>query len=198
MARPEDRNSAVQEKRNRVRRKYKINPKKRRVNFGPGEEDHLKSICVILKIAGYSHKDIAASIGITRGQVGDWLKEENTQKLYLATLDAIPGAAKELLQTYSIEAVHAIADVMRSSDDDKMVLEAAKDILDRSGLPKSSRAEVDKSETHKFQMGVDQEQIASLRDLPPHLQEKAAQMMEDLEKSLIEMVEKGGEDANED
>jgi transposase len=188
----------VQEKRDRVRRKYKLNPKKRRVNFGPGEEDHLKSICVILKIAGYSHKDIAASIGITRGQVGDWLKEENTQKLYLATLDAIPSAAKELLQTYSIEAVHAIADVMRSSEDDKMVLEAAKDILDRSGLPKASRAEVEKSETHKFQMGVDHEQVATLRDLPPHMQEAAAQMIEDLETNLKEMVEKGGENASGD
>lgn len=197
MARPEDRNSTLEKQRQGVRRKYRVNKKKRRVNFEPGEEDHLKAISVILKIAGFSNTQIGASVGVTRGQVGDWLKEEKIQKLYLSTLEAIPAAAKDLLQTYSIEAVHAIADVMRTSQDDKMILEAAKDILDRSGLPKASRSEVDKNETHKVEVGIDQEQISSLRDLPPHLQEEAAQMFENLETSLRELVEKGGNSADE-
>lgn len=188
MARPEDRNQVIEEKRNRVRRKYKVNSKKRRVNFAPGEENHLKHISVILKIAGFSHTQIAASIGITRGQVGDWMKEPKIQALFTDTLEAIPGAARELLQTYSIEAVHAIADVMRSSEDDKMILEAAKDILDRTGLPKASRSEVDKTSTEKVEIGTSAEDLAALRELPPELQEKAAQLIEGLEKELQEMV----------
>lgn len=196
MARPEDRNSALEDKRQGVRRKYKLNKRKRRVNFAPGEEEQLKHISVILKIAQFSNTQIAASIGVTRGQVGDWLKEEKTQKLYLATLEAIPAAAKELLQTYSIEAVHAIADVMRTSLDDKMVLEAAKDILDRSGLPKASRSEVEKSETKKFEFDAS-ETVGTLRELSPELQEKAAQMVEELQENLAGLVE-GRESADVD
>jgi len=198
LALPEDRNSILEKRRTRVRRKYKVNPKKRRVAFAPGEENHLKHISVILKIAGFSNTQIGASIGVTRGQVGDWLSEPDIQKLHMDTLEAIPGAAKELLQTYSIEAVHAISDVMRSSDDDKMVLEAAKDILDRAGLPKASRSEVDKTSTNKFEMGINQDDLTVLRDLPPHLQEEAAQMMEDFENQLKEMVEKSDKATDED
>lgn len=188
MRRPEDRNQVLDQERQRVRRKYKVNPKKRRVVFAPGEEYHLKVISVILKIAGYSHTQIAASIGVTRGQVGDWIAEEETQALYVDTLAAIPLAAKELMQTYSIEAVHSIVDVMRSSTDDKMILEAAKDILDRSGLPKATRSEVDRSDTKKLEFGVNSDDLSTLRDLPPHLQEKAAELVENLENSLRELV----------
>lgn len=158
--------------------------------FAPGEENHLKTISIILKIAGYSHTQIAASIGVTRGQVGDWLAEEKTQALYIDTLNAIPKAAKDLMQTYSIEAVHAIVDVMRSSTDDRMILEAAKDILDRSGLPKATRSEVDRQDTKKLEVGVNPDDLSTLRDLPPHLQEQAAEMVENLEASLKELVTK--------
>ena len=188
MARPEGRNSTLEKQREGVRRKYRMNKKKRRVNFAPGEEDQLKHIAVILKIAQFSNTQIAASIGVTRGQVGDWLKEEKIQKLYLATLEAIPGAAKELLQTYSIEAVHSIANVMRMSDDDKMVLDAAKDILDRSGLPKASRSEVEKNETKKFEFESGSA-VDLLRELPVEVQEQAAQLIEDLEKNLQSLAE---------
>lgn len=188
--RPEDRNSVIDQGRKRVRRKYKLNPKKRRVVFEQGEENHLKTIAVILKVAGFTHSQIGASVGVTRGQIGDWLNEPKTKQLFLDTLDAIPAAAKELLQTYSIEAVHAIADVMRSSTDDKMILEAAKDILDRSGLPKATKSEIDRQDTKKLEFGVNSEDLTALRDLPPHLQEEAAQLMEDLENSLRELVEK--------
>lgn len=192
---PEDRTTVIEKQRRRIRRKYKVNSKKKRTRFAPGEENHLKHICVILKIAGFSNKDIGATIGATRGQVGEWLKEPEIQALFVDTLEAIPGAAKELLQTYSIEAVHAIADVMRSSEDDKMILEAAKDILDRSGLPKASRAEVDKRETHKHEIGASVDDLEALRSLPPEMQEEAAQMIEDLHEGLAKLVSgKGGED----
>jgi hypothetical protein len=192
LPRPEDRVAEVEKMRARVRRNHKVNTRKKRQTFQPGQEAQLKQIALVLKVAGYSNKQIGASIGVTRGIVGEWLNDPKTQQQYLELLEAIPAAAKELLQTYSIEAVHTIAEVMRTSNDDKMILEAAKDILDRSGLPKASRSEVQKDETHtsKTEFGVNPDDMDALRSLSPELQEEAAQAIEGLEKFLSGLVEK--------
>jgi len=190
---PEDRLAEIEKQRDRVRRNHKVNTKKKRQSFQPGQEAQLKQIALILKLAGYTNKQIGASIGVTRGVVGEWLKEPRMQKDFTMLLEAIPAAAKELLQTYSIEAVHTIAEVMRTSTDDKMVIEAAKDILDRSGLPKASRSEVQKDETHtsKTEFGVNQDHMDALRSLSPEQQEEAAQAIEKLEEFLTGLTEGG-------
>jgi predicted transcriptional regulator len=189
---PEERAEQLEKRQSKIRRKFKVTPKKQQ-KFLPHEAEFKKEMAVILKLAGYSNRQIGDTIGVTRGTVGEWLKEGKTQAKIEKLMEALPLAAKSLLQGFTIEAVHSIAAVMRDSDDDKFVLEAAKEILDRGGLPKASRQEIDSSSTKKTQFSVDEENLAALRELPPHLQEEAAQAMEELQNTLTQIASRANE-----
>jgi hypothetical protein len=89
-----------------------------------------------------------------------------------------------------LEAVQAVADVMRSSESDDMILKAAGDILDRGGVPKSSRGERKVITEDKITIGTEEGLLEALRQLPPDKQEEAAQMIENVENFLHQQAEK--------
>jgi predicted RNA-binding Zn ribbon-like protein len=162
----------------------------------PHEESFLKEEAIILKLAGFNNKQIGDAINISREQVSDWLNEPEQISKFAKLTQAIPAAARQLLQTYSVEAVAAIVDVMRHSEDDKFILEAAKEVLDRTGLPKATRQEIQSEKTERVEFGADESQLVELRQLPPELQEEAAQAMEELQDHLKQLSERA-KDANE-
>jgi len=181
---PEDRAAAIENDRQRVRRRYKKNLTiKRRIR--PGEESHIINQLVILKIAGYTNMQMGRVIGISRGQVAAYFDRPEINELLIETRANLAEGAAFLLKSYSIEAVQAIADVMRSSSDDKMIVTAAAEILDRSGLPKASRSE---SKIHKTSEELttitDDGIVDRLREASPEIQEEAAQIVERLEELL--------------
>jgi len=189
---PEARNTSLEKGRERVRRKYrKDTTRGRRVRLG--EQEHVVNLVIIFTIAGYTPTQISQIIGISRGKVRAYLDEPQTQELMDDTLQGLTEAATDLLRSYSIEAVQAIADVMRGSEDDKMILQAASEILDRSGLPKASRSE---QKVHKTNENLttfsDDGIVEQLRQLPPEAQEEAAQMVERLEEFLTKAAEGEG------
>lgn len=177
----------------RIRRKYKTNTRSRK-KYVNGEEDAISVNVAVLKIAGYSNIQISRVIGISRGQVAEILLKPFVQSLLVDLRLNLSDAALDLLQSYTIEAVQAIADVMRTSSDDKVVIQAAGDILDRAGLPKTSRSEkkTEHEETYNF---TDDGIVEAIRQLPPEKQEEAAQMIESLEEFLSQHA---GMDAAED
>lgn len=192
MRAPEERAAKLEERQSKIRRKFKTTPKKQQ-KFLPHEEEFKKEMAVTLKIVGYSNRQIGETIGVTRGTIGEWLKEPKVQAKIEKLMEALPAAARGLLQGFTIEAVHTMVAVMRESSDDKMVMEAAKEILDRGGLPKASRQEIDSSSTKNTKFSVDDDQLTALRELPPHLQEEAAQAMESLENALAEIAARANE-----
>jgi hypothetical protein len=121
----------------RVKRKYKVDLNKRK-KLLPAEIPHVEDTVVVLKLAGYSRSQMAKVIGISKGQVKEILELPAVNERLVELRQALPQAALDLLQGYMIEAVQAIVDVMRSTHDDKFVLQAASEILDRAGLPKAS------------------------------------------------------------
>ena len=187
---PEDRAELQQKSVKRIRRKYKVALNKKKV-YSPGEREHLIDMVIVLKLGGYSNNQIGSSVGISRGQVKEILEEPKTAERILDLRQNLPGAAFDLLHGYSIEAVQAIADVMRSTEDDALILKAAAEILDRVGIGKVSKSEreIHNLNENKLTVGAEEGLLDSLRELPPDRQEEAAQMIEQLENFVAESIE---------
>lgn len=188
---PEDRaNGTATTKRKailRVRKGYKRDITKN-TKFAPGEAALVKDMAVVLRLANYTYKQIAQIIGVSETQARNYLAEPQVAERLLMLRDRLPQAALDLLQSYMIEAVQAVVDVMRRTEDDALVLKAAAEIFDRAGLPKASRTEskVEREETarHTFMPGEGFEQ--AFANATPEIQEKAAQLEENFMRLLEE------------
>lgn len=166
----------------RIRRKYKVDVSKNR-KLLPGEIPHVENMLVVLRLAGYSKVQCSKIIGISRRQADEMLANPKVQEQLVALRARLPQAALELLEGYMIEAVQTIVDVMRRSNDDKYILQAAGEVLDRAGIPKASRQErfqVNEDRTTFTDEGI----VDRLREAPVEVQEAAAQMIENLESLL--------------
>jgi hypothetical protein len=127
-------------------------------------------------------------IGLSHTQVNEILGNPKVAEKMISLRSALPQAALDLLQGYMIEAVQTVVDVMRTETDNKLVLQAAGEILDRSGLSKASRQErhqINESRTTLTDDGL----IERLRAASPEVQEQAAQAIEALENLLSEKAE---------
>lgn len=172
-----------------VKRRYKVDVNKRR-KLLPGEIEGVEDTVLVLKLAGYTRSQMAKVVGISKGQIKEILEKPEITERLIKLRSALPQAALDLLQGYMIEAVQAIVDVMRTTGDDKFVLQAAGEILDRAGLPKASRQErhsVNEDRTTFTDDGI----LEKLRSASPEIQEQAAQLIESLE-SLLSQHASGG------
>lgn len=179
---PDRRASDARKEKERIRRRYKLNIT-RGVKLLPSEIPHVQNMIVILKVAGYSQTQMSKVVGISRAQVREILAKPEISEEVAALRSALPRAALELIQGYMVEAVQAIVDVLRATDDDKVVLQAAGDILDRGGIPRASRQErhsVNEDRTVFTDEGI----VERLREAKPEVQEQAAQLIEQLEGLL--------------
>lgn len=180
----------IEKERARVRRRYKVNLNKRK-RYAPGEEDYIADTIVVLTLAGYSRTQMARIVGISKGQCKTILEMPHIAEKIEVLRKTLPQAALMLLHSYMIEAVQSIADVMRTSKRDEMVLKAAGEILDRGGAAKASRTEATVHNTTETRTTfADAGMVDALRKLPPEAQEQAAQMIESLENFLTEQAEK--------
>lgn len=166
----------------RVRRRYKKNTN-RQARILPGEIIHVQSMVAVLHIAHYTKQQIARIIGISRGQVREFMEAPEVNELIVKMRAELPAAALELMEGYQIEAVQAIVDVMRVSEDDSQVLKAASEILDRTGLPKVSKQEQYRTNEEKTTF-TDDGIVEALREASPEVQEEAARIIEKLEELL--------------
>ena len=179
---PEVRAKAKSREADKIRRRYKKNLTLSR-KFLPGERDHIIDIVVVLRLAGYEKAQIARIINVGLTQVAELLNDPAVSEKLVTLRAALPAAALDLLQDYMIEAVQTLVDIMRASEDDKVVLQAAGEILDRAGLGKAT-----KSERHQINeqrtVFTDDGIIEQLRKASPEVQEQAAQVIEQLENLL--------------
>lgn len=165
-----------------IRRKYRKNTRKH-VKLLPSEVPHVEQMVVVLKLANYSQVQMAQIIGISREQVKGILDDPKTNEEIAILRKKIPAAALELLENYMIEAVIVLADVMRSTDDDKTRIAAAESLLDRGGVVKVSKQErmnVNEERTTFTDDGI----VEKLRQASPEIQEQAAELIEKLEAVL--------------
>lgn len=166
-----------------IRRQYKLNTS-RRIKLLPAEVPHVEQMIVVLKLANYSQVQMAKIIGISRDQVKEILEQPKINEEIVVLRSKIPEAALELLQDFMIEAVMVLADVMRTSNDDKLRMSAAEALLDRGGVvrvSKQERLQINEDKTTFTDSGI----VEKLREAPPEIQEEAAQLIESLESLLM-------------
>lgn len=190
---PNERAADAKKKVTSVRRKYKLNVNKPR-KLHDKEVAHVADMVVVLKLASYSNTQIGKIVGLSRGQVKEFLDDPAMQARMVDLRASLPAAALDLLQGYLIEAVQALVDVMRRTDDDGLIIKAAGEILDRAGIPKSSRQErkVEESQVTVF---TDDGIVEALREASPEVQEQAAQMIENLQ-DFLKQASSGEADAD--
>lgn len=179
---PATRASAGKKEVKRIQRRYKTDLKKRR-KLLPGEIEYIDDMVVVLKLASYTNSQIAASVGISRGQVKEILEKPDVTEKLISLRARLPQAALDLIHGLMIEAVVTIADVMRTEIDPKWRLQSAFDLLDRGGVTKASRQErhnINEDRTTITDDGI----VEKLRAASPEIQEEAAQIIERLEVLL--------------
>lgn len=190
-----DARAAVKKKQvDSIRRQYKLNTS-RRVKLLPAEVPHVEQMVVVLKLANYSQVQMSKIIGISRNQVSEILQQPKINEEIVILRKKLPAAALELLQDFMIEAVMVIADVMRTTDDDKMRITAAESLLDRGGVVKVSKQErlqVNEEKTTFTDEGI----LDKLREASPEVQERAAQLIEELESTLAATLTESNEQSN--
>lgn len=180
---PEDRAASIEAQTASVKKRYKVNTRTKRKFSIAGEEDLVKDMIVVLKLSNYTHRQIASIVGVSSGQVGVFLQDEKVQKKMLALREALPQAALELGRAYLIEAVQAVVHVLRTENDNALVLKAAAELFDRFGLPKLSRSEAS-IDDGKSVPDADESLLAKFRHATPEMQEKAAQLHDMFEEGL--------------
>lgn len=188
---PDEKAAKLKTQTDKARKRYKVNITKRRKFTFEGEQELVKDMIVVLKLANYSNSQIAMIVGISRKQVAVFLEDGNVQKQYMALKSRLPQAALELGKAYLIEAVSAVVHVMRTTDDDALVLKAASEIFDRFGIPKSSRIE-----TTPEQGGEDGSEINDptlmdrLRKASPETQDAVAQLTDAFHDGIAQLLER--------
>lgn len=188
-AQPEERATWIDKERRKVRRKYSSDKQlKRPRKFIPGEEEFVGVQVAVLKISGYTNAQIGRTLGVSKGQVSEFLKKPEVADLVLSLRRTLPAAAIELMQSFMIEGVMVLVEIMRQSGDDKIRVEAVKELFDRGGVPKISRQER-KQESEEVVKFNDEALVDRIRELPPEKQEEAAQMIEALSNFLNSAVE---------
>lgn len=183
-----------------VRRRYKVNIKTKRKFEFEGEEELVKDMVLVLKLANYTNTQIGHIVGVSRGQVKSYLAEPAMQKKYLKLKEALPQAALDLGKAYLIEAVQAIVHVMRTEVDNAIVLKAAADLLDRFGIPKLSRLERKTDADNPLDSigrGGHEGIFNEVGRMSPELQEEAAKLYDLFETGMKTLMEKSEDTANE-
>lgn len=183
---PEERASAVAVAERKAKKGYKHNLKKPRT-VTEEELEVFTDMAVSLRLVGYSNTQIAAVVGLSRGQVAAITKDEAFQKRIKLLRSKIPEAALNLGKAYLVEAVQAVVHVMRTETDSAMILKAAAELFDRFGIPKTSRTE-SKQESADEPDTVSMSIMNKLRDASPEVQEKVAQLQESFAEGVSRIL----------
>lgn len=152
----------------------------------PGEEKHKKDLAVFLKIGvpGISFTEIANRLGETKGEVRKWFREDaEVKEFYDWALTNLKEGAIELMKTYSFEAIETLVLLMRFGSE-KYMFEASKEILDRIGIAKVTRQEIESNANRSHEWSDRDSLVGEIRQLPPHLQEEAVDALEKFEELL--------------
>ena len=186
---PDDRAAEIEKQTAKVKKRYKLDTKKRRKVTDVEKAVIIDSI-VCLRVASYTNSQIASIVGISKGQVKEIVADEKVQQRILFLKDRLPEAAVQLARSYLIEAVQAVVHVLRTEKDNALVLKAAAEIFDRFGLPKLSRAEVKTGDSPDapWEDKEDKSLLDNFRSAPPEIQEKAAQLHEMFEEGLRNLL----------
>lgn len=164
---------------------------KKKVAHLPGEENHKRDLAILLKLGDpkISYTQIAAQIGETKSTVRSWFRTDPYVKdRYQYFVDNLTEGALDFLRTYQIEASLTLVSLMRFGSE-KYMFESATAILDRAGIPKITKQEIE-SENTKRHKWDDKDSLADeMRTLSEDKKEEFAQTIEKLEELMLEAAQ---------
>lgn len=179
--------ATVEQAQNDIKRRYKRGPRAEvRLSSDEAlsdvEREVKQGIACFLKSQDYSNGYIGDALGVSRDTVRRWFSTgdnaaELREKVLAIRQNTIDGAHK-LLKSYAIELIEILVNVARTSNDDKIVIQAVIEGLDRIGLAKVNKSDsiVRTEETVDI---VDRTGLLDrLKDVPPDVQSQIAQQME--------------------
>lgn len=183
--------------RNRIKREYKRGRKVERVLVG---EDALTEVEVVnkkmtaclLKATDFSYGYIAEAVGMSKETVRRWFANEPAMAKNVEEIQQhFQDGAVKLLKTYAIEAVEMLMELARSTEDDKVALQAITEVLDRIGLSKVNKSESIAAVTKNEKVDITDSTglLERLRNAPPEAQAKAAEHMESALAIMAEHAE---------
>ncbi len=195
----DNKNSAIERERRAIRRRYSKDLNKKR-KILPGQNEFVLDQVIILKLVNYSNSQIAKFVGVSRGQVKEILAQPDVAERLTSLRAALTTGTLDLIQTFMIEAVMSIVHVMRLSEDDAVILKAAADLLDRGGVPKSSRTENQGHVVNEQRTVIttDERMMKQLEKLSPEKQEEVAAMMEGIENLLTEHADETADEVSDE
>lgn len=160
----------------------------------PGEIKHKKDLAVFLKIGvpGISFTEIANRLGETKGTVKKWFKEDpDVREFYQWALANLKQGAISLIETYGFEAIETQVLLMRFGSE-KYMFEASREILDRMGVIKTTRQEIEAQHKNTHEWSDREQLVNEIRELAPEQQEEAIEALERFEQLLSEHASSNG------
>lgn len=191
---PEGRSEIVEKATNKARRGYKTNLKKR-TKVTDEELVVIKDMLVSLKLVSYTNTQCAAIVGLSKGQTREIVNDPNFKSRLLSLQKKMPEAAINLGRAYLVEAVQAVAHILRTEEDNALVLRAAAEMFDRFGIPKTTKTEVKTDPVPPTEGEIPQATMDRLRAAPPEVQEAVAGLNESYREG-VERILDGGVNAD--
>jgi len=194
----------LSDNREATNRRYRRGSKITKVLRGDGaipelELAMLQDYACLLFAAGCSQDYIADAIGVSRGTVNGWFKNDKSMAERVAQIkQEMIGSAVKLMHTYTLEIIEGLMDMARSTDDEGLAAKIWQDLLDRIGISKVNKSESVSAQTIREQKEVDlvdKSGLAeALKDAPPEVQLAIAERMDEV---LALASEHTGKDVNE-
>lgn len=196
---PAERAEILEKAHSKAKKGYRINTKRDRKDVGDDEIVVIKDMLVSLRLVGYTPSQCAAVVGLSKGQVKEIVNDPNFKSRLESLKTKLPEAAVNLGRAYLVEAVQAVIHILRTENDNALILKAAAEIFDRFGIPKVSRAEV-KSDPTPEQSGseINETFMDRLRTAPPDIQEKVAALHESFTEGVERILSEGKPDGDTD
>lgn len=190
---PRKSSGTLEEQRNRIKREYKRGSR----NYGgttvatnaslDETERYIKQeICCYLKAQDFSYTYMADALGVHKNTIRGWFADPELNlmgRVVEIREDLINGAIK-YMKTYLIEIIETLMETMRTTNDEKIVVQIGLELLDRMGISKVNKSESATAKTVRqesaFEITDKTGLLERAKHAPPHVQAKMAEAAENL------------------
>jgi hypothetical protein len=182
--------TTVAEARNEMKARYRRGSKRTRKatseqNLSEFDRALKRELACHYKASSFSYTYIADALGLTRDIVKKWFQEPEMQERAAKLVDDMVSAAVKFGQTHAFEMMEMLAEIARTTADDRVAIQAITEYLDRIGLTKVNKSESKSASTireeHEVNL-VDKSGIieALAENAPPEVLQRAATLMDEL------------------
>lgn len=139
-----------------------------------------------MRAADFSYPYIAEALGVHVNTVKGWFADEKLDLLgRVAKIhDDLVGGAINHMKSYLLEIIEIQIEIMRTTKNESLASQIGFEIMDRLGLAKVNKSESVSAATVRQEQAIDisdsSGMLALAQNAPPEVQEKLAQMSQDM------------------